>query len=59
MDYLKIINEALESYLPKSDDIVSQAMKYSIRNGGKRVRPMLVLEFCSACGGDYRNGSIV
>lgn len=54
MDYLKIINDALESYLPKSDDVVSQAMKYSVRNGGKRVRPMLVLEFCSACGGDYK-----
>ena len=54
MDYLAIINDALELYLPESDDIVSQAMKYSIRNGGKRIRPMLVLEFCSACGGDYK-----
>ncbi len=54
MDYLAIINDALELYLPESDDIVSQAMKYSVRNGGKRIRPMLVLEFCSACGGDYK-----
>ncbi len=54
MDYLNIINEALEGYLPDSDDVVSQAMKYSVRNGGKRIRPMLVLEFCNACGADYK-----
>lgn len=52
MNYLDLINNALERYLPQSDDIVSQAMKYSIRNGGKRIRPMLTLEFCKACGGD-------
>ena len=47
-----MINEALEKYLPESDDIVSEAMKYSVRNGGKRIRPMLTLEFCRACGAD-------
>ncbi len=52
MDYLNLINKALERYMPQSDDIVSEAMKYSVRNGGKRVRPILVLEFCKACGGD-------
>lgn len=52
MDYLKLINEALENYLPESDDIVSRAMKYSVRNGGKRIRPILTLEFCKVCGGD-------
>ena len=45
-----MINDALEEYLPKSGDIVSEAMKYSVRNGGKRIRPMLTLEFCKACG---------
>ena len=50
MDFLNMINEALELYLPQSDDIVSEAMKYSVRNGGKRIRPMLTLEFCKACG---------
>ena len=47
-----MINDALEEYLPKSDDIVSEAMKYSVRNGGKRIRPMLTLEFCKACGAE-------
>ncbi|MBQ8229037.1 MAG: polyprenyl synthetase family protein [Clostridia bacterium] len=54
MDYLELINNALEQYLPESGDIVSQAMKYSVRNGGKRIRPMLALEFCAACGSDPR-----
>ena len=47
-----MINDALEEYLPKSGDIVSEAMKYSVRNGGKRIRPMLTLEFCKACGAE-------
>ncbi|MBR6634942.1 MAG: polyprenyl synthetase family protein, partial [Clostridia bacterium] len=29
-------------------------MLYSLKNGGKRVRPMLVLEFCRVCGGDVQ-----
>jgi geranylgeranyl diphosphate synthase type II len=27
-------------------------MRYSVENGGKRVRPLLTLLFCDACGGD-------
>lgn len=50
--YIELINNALEQYLPKSDDIVSQAMRYSVENGGKRVRPSLMLGFCELCGGD-------
>lgn len=52
--YSEMINQALETYLyPVNDgqDIVVDAMRYSVRNGGKRVRPMLVLEFCRVCGG--------
>ncbi|MCQ2480109.1 MAG: polyprenyl synthetase family protein [Clostridia bacterium] len=52
MNYVEIVNKALEEFLPKGDDVVSQAMRYSVRNGGKRIRPVLVLEFCSLCGGD-------
>lgn len=52
MNYLDKINAALEEFLPKGDDAVSQAMRYSVRNGGKRIRPALVLEFCKVCGGD-------
>ncbi len=52
--YIQMIDRALEEYLyPVSDgqDLVLDAMQYSVRNGGKRVRPMLTLEFCRVCGG--------
>lgn len=52
MNYVEIINSALEEFLPKGEDAVSQAMRYSVRNGGKRIRPVLVLQFCSLCGGE-------
>lgn len=29
------------------------AMRYSLLAGGKRIRPVLVLEACRACGGDW------
>lgn len=31
---------------------VSKAMKYSVSNGGKRIRPILTMEFSKACNGD-------
>lgn len=54
MNYLDEINYALKEYLPAADDVVSQAMRYSVENGGKRIRPALLLEFCRVCGGDYK-----
>lgn len=30
---------------------VVEAMRYSLKAGGKRIRPVLVLEFCRICGG--------
>lgn len=50
--YINLINSALDAFLPDSDDIVSQAMRYSVENGGKRVRPALLLAFCELCSGD-------
>lgn len=41
------INEIINSYLPKEEGYyksVIEAMNYSIRAGGKRIRPMLMLE---------------
>lgn len=52
MDYIKLVNNEIEKFLPESKDVVSEAMKYSVRNGGKRIRPILVLEFCRLCGGN-------
>lgn len=31
------------------------AMRYSLLAGGKRLRPLLVLEFCRLCGGNVEN----
>ena len=31
-----------------------EAMRYSLNAGGKRLRPVLVLSFCEACGGDVQ-----
>lgn len=48
-----LINSKLNELLNKhssTEDSVYQAMKYSILNGGKRLRPVLALEFCKACG---------
>ncbi len=54
-EYQNIINNAVEVYVPECtfyEDIVHSAMKYSLSIGGKRIRPVLVLEFCRICGGD-------
>lgn len=57
-DYVALVNEKLIEFLPEAKDgqrDVVRAMKYSISNGGKRLRPILVLEFCKACGGDIND----
>lgn len=53
--YVNLINVSLDEYLYiKNTDyqIVADAMAYSVENGGKRLRPVLVLEFCRMCGGN-------
>lgn len=30
-----------------------ESMRYSLLAGGKRIRPMLAMEFCRVCGGDW------
>lgn len=32
-----------------------ESMEYSVKNGGKRVRPILTMLFCDACGGDIES----
>ncbi len=55
-EYITMINSALEKALEKcGDNVVSEAMRYSVRNGGKRIRPILVLEFCRMCGGNVED----
>ncbi len=52
--YLDLIEKKLESYLP-GNDTLSEAMKYSLLKAGKRIRPLLLLEFCRICGGNVEN----
>lgn len=33
---------------------IIEAMKYSLLAGGKRLRPIFVLDFCRMCGGDWK-----
>lgn len=54
-EYESMINAALKKELPEceyGESVVCDAMSYSVENGGKRIRPMLVLEFCRVCGGE-------
>lgn len=58
-EYVSFIESGLRSYnmLRESDmpqKSVINAMNYSLSAGGKRIRPVLVLEFCRICGGDFK-----
>lgn len=53
--YCDAVNTELMKYIPEANDgqrDVTKAMRYSLSNGGKRLRPIFVLEFCRMCGGD-------
>ncbi len=46
---------ALPDYMPKTgglQTVVAEAMAYACADGGKRIRPVLTMEFCRLCGGD-------
>ncbi len=62
-EYVSLINDAADNYVSdhafrgrESEGLseMLKAMAYSLKNGGKRIRPLLTLEFCHICGGDYR-----
>lgn len=57
-DKAQIINGALEASLPSEDrfpQVIYRAMRYSVVNGGKRLRPTLTLAGCEAVGGNPEN----
>lgn len=52
-DFAEQINSYLNACIPQSDHIndgLAQSMRYSLLAGGKRIRPILVLEFAAALG---------
>lgn len=54
--YRTAVEECLNSLF--TDDLPQKAlfesMRYSLLAGGKRIRPVFVLEFCRVCGGDWK-----
>ncbi|MBQ8183530.1 MAG: polyprenyl synthetase family protein [Clostridia bacterium] len=55
--YAQLINEDLYKYLDtylEEYKVIFDSMRYSVENGGKRVRPLLTLLFCDACCGDVK-----
>lgn len=57
---LREYQQQIEAYLDRffvqddSQKHLYEAMRYSLLAGGKRIRPVLVLEFCRVCGGDWQ-----
>ncbi|MDR3314180.1 MAG: polyprenyl synthetase family protein [Oscillospiraceae bacterium] len=45
------ISLALPAFLPVDAGAVGDAAAYSLQNGGKRIRPVLLLAWCRLCGG--------
>ena len=55
-EYKSLVDVALAGYFTAEESLphagLAEAMRYSLLAGGKRIRPILVLEFCRLCGGD-------
>ena len=56
--YLSVIEDFLDAqcfqYDSEPQKTLFDAMRYSLLAGGKRLRPILVFDFCRMCGGDWR-----
>ena len=49
----EIVSKRLDCLLNENmPSTVLEAMKYSVSNGGKRIRPILTMEFSNVCNGD-------
>ncbi len=58
ISYTSLIEGELYEYFKEYKEeykVVFDSMEYSVKNGGKRVRPLLTLLFCDACEGDSKN----
>ena len=56
--YKPIIENRIDELLPETDspyNEVVKASRYSLKLGGKRIRPIIMMEFCRLFGGDYKN----
>lgn len=60
-NYREFIEYYLQKWVKKFDNepqkILYDAMAYSLLGGGKRIRPILTLEFCRLCCGDWKKAA--
>ena len=58
-DYCTHIDSYLDkkcfNYSQEPQKTLFESMRYSLLAGGKRIRPILVMDFCRMCGGDWRD----
>ncbi|MBQ8460565.1 polyprenyl synthetase family protein [bacterium] len=55
-DYIEIINENLDNFLPiEYPQTIFKSMKYTVLLPGKRLRPVMCLETCAMLGGEIEN----
>ena len=57
-EYQQFIEKYLDTecfnYETEPQKLLFDAMRYSLLAGGKRLRPVFVLDFCRMCGGDWK-----
>ena len=56
--YIEAVNAALDAAIPMENSPQKQvlaSMRYSLNSGGKRIRPILTLEFARICGVSLEN----
>ena len=57
-DYLRCVEMYLDHscfvYPQEPQQVLFESMRYSLLAGGKRLRPVFVLDFCRMCGGDWK-----
>ena len=51
----KYLSEECFQYPSEPQKVLFEAMRYSLLAGGKRIRPILTLDFCRMCGGNWEN----
>ena len=52
--YKEMVEKRIDELFPESDaayNEVINAARYSLKLGGKRIRPIIMMEFCKLCGG--------
>ena len=51
------LNEKCFQYANEPQKDLFSSMRYSLLAGGKRLRPVLVFDFCRMCGGDWQKAA--